>query len=351
MAYRNVKAFRRETQHPPIVREIEAILDELSEHDAELLDALRGPRRRGRPGYDPEILWHCYVAYYFLGLPSVSELIRRLHDNPYMAEACGIDSPSTIPSQPTFSRFFAKLSERRMRGRINRVFQRLNQKFYRMLPSYGKSVAIDSTDIKAWSNGSHRQPTDKDAGWIVKKDTNGRGKFTWGYKLSLLVDTTYELPMAWRVTSGDTADIRAASPLLCQARWITDKFHPQYVIADAGYCSEALRRQIRRQFKSIPIIKTNAGHKRAVEKYPEDAEWQGIFSRRTSIERVNARLKGHRKLNSLRVRGIRKVRVHCLLSLIALQTQVLATRRRAAVRRLVGVEWPTRQLTMLNSRR
>ncbi len=344
MACRNVRTLRQRPQLPPVVQEIKAVLDELSEHDDELLEALRGPRRRGRPGYDPVILWHCFVAYYFLGLPSVSELIRRLYDNPYIARTCGIGSPEEIPSQPTFSRFFAKLSERIMRGRVNRIFQSLNRKFYRMLPGYGKSVAMDSTDIKAWSNGSHRVPTDKDAGWIVKRDTNGRGKFTWGYKLSLLVDTTYELPMAWRVTGGDTADIKAASPLLCQARWITDKFHPQYVIADAGYCCEALRRQIRRQFRSMPVIKANSGHKRAVEKYPEDDEWQEVFDRRTSIERVWARLKAHRRLNSLRVRGISKVKVHCLLSVIVSQAHALATGRRAVVRRVIGPRWPTRKL-------
>ena len=344
MAYRNVRTLRQQPQLPPIVQEIKAVLVELSEHDGELLEALRGPRRRGRPGYDPEILWHCYVAYYFLGLPSVSELIRRLYDNPYIARACGIDSQESIPSQPTFSRFFTKLSERLTRGRVNRVFQSLNRKFYSILPGYGKLVAIDATDIKAWSNGRHRKPTDKDAGWIVKPDTNGHKKHVWGYKVSLLVDTTYELPLAIKVMTGNSADINAASPLLSQARWITNKFHPQYVIADAGYCCESLRCQIRRQFRSIPVIKVNAGHKRAVEKYPEDAEWQEIFDRRTGIERVFARLKAHRRLNSLRVRGINKVRVHCLLSVIALQAHTLATNRRASVRRVVGVKWPTRQL-------
>lgn len=330
---------------PPIIQEIKAVFIELSEHDGELLHALRGPRRRGRPGYDPEILWHCFIAYYFLGLPSVSELIRRLYDNPYIARACGIESPDAIPSQPTFSRFFTKLSERMMRARVNRVFHSLSRKFYRILPDYGKSVAMDSTDIKAWSNGVHKEPTDKDAGWSVKTDTNGRAKSTWGYKVSLLVDTTCELPMAFHVMSGNRADVRVASVLLSQARWISGKFYPQYVIADAGYCSEALRRKIRWQFRSTPVIKVNAGHKRALEKYPEDAKWQEIFDRRTSIERMFARLKAHRKLNSLRVRGIRKVRVHCLLSIIAMQAHALATKRRASVRRVVGLKWPTRQLT------
>ena len=351
MACSYVRTLRQETQLPPVVQEIKAVLAELSDVDDELIEALRGPVRRGPHGYDPEILWHCYIAYYLLGRPSVSDLIRLLHDNPYIAKACGIESPEGIPSQPTFSRFFTRLAKQLMRARVNRVFQRLNRKFYATLPGYGKSVAIDSTDIKAWSNGGHAEPTDKDAGWTVKADTNGRGKFTWGYKVSVLVDTTYELPLAVSVMSGNCNDHNAAPVLLRQARWINGKFHPQYVIADAGYCSEKLRNLIRRQYRATPIIKTNAGHKRAVIAYPEDAEWQLIYDRRTSVERVFSRLKAHRKLNSLRVRGINKVRVHCLLSVIVLQAHALASGRRASVRRVVGQKWPTNELTKVNAER
>jgi len=347
MAYSHIRTLRQETPLPPIVQEIKAVLAELSDVDEELIEALRGPVRRGPRGYDPETLWHCYVTYYLLGRPSVSDLIRLLHDNPYIARACGIDSSRGIPSQPTFSRFFTKLSKRLVRGQVNQVFHRLTRKFYRILPELGKSVAMDATDIKAWSNGGHKEPTDKDAGWIVKTGTNGRGKFTWGYKVSILVDTTYELPVAVHVMSGNRNDLNAAPALLSQARWINGRFHPQYVIADAGYSSEALRHLVRRQYRGVPIIKTNPTHKRAVKAYPEDAEWQDIYDRRTRIERVFSRLKANRKLNSLRVRGINKVRVHCLLSVIVLQAHALATNRRASVRRVVGQKWPTKRLVAL----
>jgi len=345
MVYSNVRTLRRNAQLPPIVQEIEAVFGELSQCDEELLEMLRGPSRRGPRGYDPKILWRCYIVYYFLGLPSVSELVRRLYGNPYIAKACGIDSPQDIPSQPTFSRFFAKLSRRLVRAEVNRVFHRLTQKLYRTLPGLGKLVAMDATDIKAWSNGAHEKPTDKDAGWVIKTDTNGRGKFTFGYKVSLLVDTAYELPLAVHVMSGNKHETKAAPALLRQARWINSKFYPKYVIADTAYSSEAIRHLIRRQYRGIPIIKTHPTHKRAIKAYPESPEWRLIYSQRTSIERVFARLKAHWKLNSLRVRGINKVKVHCLLSVIAVQAQVLATHRRASVRRIVGNKWPTKQLT------
>ncbi len=38
---------------------------------------------------------------------------------------------------------------------------------------------------------------------------------TWfGYKIHLIVDATYELPVAWTVTKASTADVTEAAPLL-----------------------------------------------------------------------------------------------------------------------------------------
>ena len=110
------------------------------------------------------------------------------------------------------------------------------------------------------------------------------------------------------------------------------KFHPDYVLADAGYSSESLRKLIRRQYRAQPIIKSNPVHKKALAANPESPEWQLIYNRRTSVERVFGRLKGHRKLNYVRVRGIEKVTTHCLVALITMQAQAIATGCRALVR-------------------
>jgi transposase len=333
MAYINSKTYDTDAQVPPIVCELKAIFDKL--HDGKLISRLKGPKRRGPHGYDPSTMWRCYITYYYLSIPSVSDLIRLLHDNPYIAGACGIEWPNGIPSQPTFSRFFTKLTRRDAKAEVNGIFQNLVRRFYEALPEFGKSVAMDATDLKAWSNGAHEKPTDQDAGWVIKTDTNGRGKFTWGYKLSLLVDTKHELPMSFKVTSGNVHEINAASVLLSQARWINSKFRPRYVIADSGYSSEPFRRLIRRQYRAIPIIKTNPTHKKALRSYPETDHWQFIYNRRTCAERLFSRLKCHRKLNFIRVRGIRKVRVHCLMAMIVYLAQVASTGSNGLVRKVI----------------
>ena len=326
-------------QLPPIVSELEAIFRELP--DEELLARLKGPRRRGRPGYEPEKLWRSFVAYYYLGLESVSALIRLLYDNPFVAKVCGFDSPEDIPSQPTFSRFGSKLA--RSTGEfilaIKNVLRKLTHRLYDTFPGFGKSVAIDSTDIKAWSNGGKkgkgRKTSDPDAGWIVKTNTEGNRKYVWGHKVHILCCAETELPIAIDTSKGNLHDVNKASPLLSQARYtMGGRFRPKYVICDSAYSSDKLRRSISQHYWAEPIIDPNPGHKRAAAKVIKTPEWNHVYNMRTSVERLNGRLKGFRKLDSVRVRGRFKVRIHAMLSIIVCQANALATGCRVSVRKV-----------------
>ena len=327
------------TQVPPVVSELEAVFAELP--DCELLTKLKGPTRRGRPGYEPKVLWRCYVAYYYLGLESVSALIRLLYDNPFIAQACGIESPDDIPSQPTFSRFGSKLAKSEFILAVKNVMRGLTRRFFNTYPDFGKSVAIDSTPVKAWANAQKKasgRNSDPDAGWTVKKGTNGKVKYVWGYKVHTLVDTQYEIPITTDITAGNVHDVKKAAPLLSQARYMTRNtgipFNPEYVMADPAYSSRKLNQLIRRQYTALAVILPSARHKRLVAKTDMTAEWKMLYNRRTSVERVIGRLKGHRRLNSIRVRGRFKVRIHAMMSTIAMQAQALATDCRASVRRV-----------------
>ena len=83
-----------------------------------------------------------------MGLPSVSDLIHALYDNPFIAQACGFDSLYEIPHQSTFSRFNTKLSKRWNPLAVKEVMRGMTRRMFRELPDFGKSVAIDSTDVK-----------------------------------------------------------------------------------------------------------------------------------------------------------------------------------------------------------
>ena len=136
------------------------------------------------------------------------------------------------------------------------------------------------------------------------------------------------------VTAGNVSDVTRASPVLRQARVITGKFLPDYVICDAGYSSDALRFHIKRQYKAEPVIDPNPAHKKASARTNKTPEWKAIYRRSVSIERLNGRLKCHRRLDMVNVRGIRKVGVHAMLSVIVCQALALATGSRNSVRKV-----------------
>jgi transposase len=303
----------------PITRQLESLFNTIPEE--ELLKALK-VYYAGRNGYTYRILWRTYIAMTILNLPSFAALMRTLQNNPYIAQACGIATSKDIPSKFAYSRFMRKLQIAHNVMLVKNIMRTLTLRCYEMFPNFGKSVAIDATDLKAWSNGSKECKTDPDAGWVVKGDSNGKRKFVWGYKMHLMVDTTYEIPITANITKGNMADVRQATPLLRQARYIKGDFHPEYVICDAGYSSAHLRYNIRWQWHAQPIIKAPKHHIKWVG--DETPEWQLIFNRRTSVERAFARMKNHRRLNNITVRKRRKVTVHSLIPVIVTQAMALA---------------------------
>ncbi len=302
----------------PIARQLEVIFNTIPE--GELLGALK-VYYAGRNGYTYKILWRTYVAMSILNLPSFAALRRTLENNPYIAEACGITSYDGMPSKFAYSRFMRKLQKKHNEVVVRNIMRTLTRKCYETLPSFGKSVAIDSTDLKAWSNGSKKRKSDLDAGWAVKDGTNGKQKFVWGYKLHLLVDTAHEIPIGANITRGNFADINQSTALLTQARRTYGKFHPEYVICDAAYSSARLRKVIKKQWHAEPIIKSRKKNRWIVDETPE---WQLIFNRRTAVERVFGRMKNHRRLNNITVRRRRKVTVHSLIPVIVTQAVALA---------------------------
>ncbi len=56
----------------------------------------------------------------------------------------------------------------------------------------------------------------------------------------------------------------------------------------------------------------------------ESDEWKAVYRKRQSVERCFSRLKGHRTLNDHARRGLRKVRLHILMSVLTLQAGATA---------------------------
>lgn len=319
MALANATIASATLQAPPIVQELEGVFARLD--DNPLIKTLIGPTRRGPKGYPTKVLWHCFITKYVLGLESTSELIQTLLNNPFIAEVCGLGS---IPHKSTFSRFFTKLAK--YQHLVKDVSRSLVRKSYETLPGFGDRVSIDSTHMKGWSNGSKSKKADKEAGWAVKQGTQGTKEYTYGWKLHLLVDCEYELPIAANISPGNVHDVTRASNVLSEARYTYHRFHPHYLMADKGYSSSAFISLVSKQYWASPIVKIHPNHKKLLNKWrpvTSMPEWQALYQQRTSVERTFSRLKEQRALNHLTTRGLRKVTVHCYLSMIALQAKAL----------------------------
>ena len=249
-------------------------------------------------------------------------MIRTLERNPFIAYACGIESPDDIPHKSTFSRFFARLTKKTTLPLLKGVSRALVRRHYETLPGFGKRVAIDSSTLKGWSNPGKPKVSDPDAAWSIKTNTHGKNEYKFGFKLHLMVDCEYELPISANISAGNVHDSQRASNLLSEARFTYGPFHPAAVIADKGYSSEALRWLIRRQYRAEPVIDPNRGHKKAMARTIKSVGWRAIYRQRQAVERAFSRLKGQRSLDSIRVRRLRKVSAHCYLSLIVMQARI-----------------------------
>jgi hypothetical protein len=137
-----------------------------------LLRTLAAYRRTGRKGYSLTALWQAYLASYYLNLSCTNDLIRHLQDNPLLAAVCGFDS---LPSRWTFNRFYNRLSHHA--DQVQELIASLSDELARLLPGFGKQLAIDSTIVLAYSNPDKQTKeggiSDPDASWTTKSYKKG----------------------------------------------------------------------------------------------------------------------------------------------------------------------------------
>ena len=324
-----------EHRQPPLVAELQQIFALLP--DTAILKVVGGRLRRGPKGYPVQTLFRTLIASYYLNTASIADMVRILEDNPHLAEVCGFDYPD-VPSRSTLSRFFAKIS--RHQDALDDCLAGLTKKLREYYPDLGTTIAIDSTDIRSWSNAHNkRQPeadqtSDPEAGWTVKRNVAARGQkqFTWGYKLQLVVDADMEVPLCCFVTRGNATDFHAFVPAIGLLADLYFDLQPKYVLADAGY-DAGYNYLACLNIGAIPFIRgrRSQGAKKTgweVRPYSQDVidlgdKAQEIYNRRTAVERVLSRLKQTKRLREHRFRGLAKVSTHCLLAVIAFQARVV----------------------------
>lgn len=171
-------------------------------------------RRKGRRDDNPvRAMWNSVIAGLVFGKPSVEALRGELARNAELRQVCGFRSgrrtirvngqeveTSEAPSEHAYYRFFKSLLEES--EMLDAIFADLLERLAQLLPDLGTRLVTDGKAIPAaWKS-------DPDAAVGVKRqghpDGDAMGEITckwFGYKLHMLADATYELPVAFKVTN------------------------------------------------------------------------------------------------------------------------------------------------------
>jgi hypothetical protein len=158
----------------------------------------------GRKGYSIRGMWSALVAGLINRCYTLASIVRLLNRDRDTRLICGF-SKDNMPGEDALGRFLKKLIKHTdlFEECLNTMVGRLRD----LLPGFGEKLAIDSTDIVAYSNGHREHPSDPDAHWGAKKkgntetegvkgDQKGKSKepniyYWFGYKLHLIVDALY----------------------------------------------------------------------------------------------------------------------------------------------------------------
>jgi len=234
--------------------------------DEELMQKLEKQRGKGRNDYPVRAMWNSILAGVVYQHPSIESLRRELSRNGQLRLMCGFyETP--VPPAWVYTRFLKKLFENE--EIIEKMFNQLVREISKILPDYGKDLAIDSKAIESLAKheNKNKKPDgrrDTEADWGKKEYKGQRQDGTmwekivkwFGYKLHLIVDSNYELPVAYCVTTASQSDVKQAHKLIEKL----NKDHREIIQrcetlqADKAYDDTKLITELWDTYKIKPVI-------------------------------------------------------------------------------------------------
>ncbi len=197
-------------------------------------------------------LWQAYVASFILNLPHTNALIRRLEDDLDFRHLCGFND--VLPHRTTFNRFIQRLSYHA--DLVEACFVSITHQLKMLAPDLGDEVAIDSTTVRSHCNPNRKRISDPEASWTAKNSAKAKiGGKEWhhGYKVHMVADANYGVPLAHIVTTAKRNDSPTLPGVLDHAGTLYPWFRPTAVIADRGYDAKANHEFLHQQ-GILPII-------------------------------------------------------------------------------------------------
>jgi len=221
--------------------------------DEALMRHLEQDRGQGRDDYPIRAVWNSVLAGIVYQHPSMESLRRELKRNGQLRNLCGFDpakGQSAVPAACVYSRFLDVLFAHA--EWIEAMFEGLVEALRGPLADFGRHLTLDSKALasagRPRKEGSPtaadgRRDLDADVGVKTYRGRRADGT-TWekivkwfGYKVHLIVEAQYELPVAYEVTKASAADVVEGRDLVDQLA----QRHPdlvegsQALMADKAY--------------------------------------------------------------------------------------------------------------------
>lgn len=239
--------------------------------DEEIVQELESRRGNGRDTYPVRPTWNTLIAGIVFQHDTVESLLRELRRNGELRQVCGFNpllGAAAAPTPSAMSRFVSNVVG--LTPMIEKIFDDLVDTVTAVLPDLGEHLSFDGKAIPSHSTGRRNKETDKtsdpDAAWGVKtyKGHGNDGK-PWeklkrwfGYQLHLIVDSTYELPVAFEVMPASASETTRLIPMVDRLQ----KSHPDIVddcsdlTADKGLDCGETNKSLWEDYKISPVIDT-----------------------------------------------------------------------------------------------
>ena len=319
----------------------------------------------GRPPQDRTAIARAFVAKMVYNMPTTRQLLDRLGTDISLRRICGWERKLDVPDEWTFSRAFTEFSASHLPERVHEAF--IKQSYAGELVGHNSrdSTAIETrekpvkkavvqkvaakrgrpkrgeerlkplTRIERQANGMsltemlNDLPTVCDVG--TKKNSKGYKDSWTGYKLHLDV-ADGGIPISAVLTSASTHDSQVAIPL---ARMSSERVINLYDVMDSAYDVPQIH-DMSRQLGHIPLINIHPRRDQALKEEiaAENKRCRRVghktaeairYNERSTVERVNARLKDEFGGRVVRVRGHAKVMCHLMFGILALTANQMVT--------------------------
>ena len=193
-------------------------------------------RGKGRNDWPCEAMWNSFIASFMFEHATIESLLRELRRNIQLRTMCGF-TPKLVkqkngdikqhlaPSSSAYSKFLKNLKQ--CQTELDEMFEQLVLYMYDNLEGFGKILmvdgkAIDSFATRKTNNKKSGERGEQDADWCKKQyRTNGsngesviKTKKWFGFRLHLIADATYELPVAYAVTKASDSEHTETAKLI-----------------------------------------------------------------------------------------------------------------------------------------